>query len=117
MEPTWSLFSGENKVGETQEQTFMRTISKQLHIKLKPNSVCPIYNYSSGDKDMDNFICYAKINKLEQFPNTKNFSYGWFTFKQIQKLHIPEQTRQNITVGQRVIASAIRKGLGQRTIE
>jgi hypothetical protein len=60
---------------------------------------------------------YAIVNKLEKFPDNAKTLFSWFTFKQIQKLHISNQIKQDIIVGQRVIDSAIRKSLGQQTIE
>jgi hypothetical protein len=53
---------------------------------------------------------------METFPSTKKAAFAWFSFKQIQKLRIPDQIKQDIIVGQRVIDSATRKSLGQQTI-
>jgi len=116
-EGVWSLFGGENLKNETSEQSFGRIIYKTLRLKIKPNNIFPVYTYFDTKKDKDNFICYAKLTKLEKFQNTKKFSFSWFTFKQIQKLNLPAQIKQDIIVGQRVIQSSIRKGLGERTIE
>lgn len=116
-EAVWSLFGGDNLKNETSEQSFERIISKILHIKVKPNNIFPVYTYFHSEKNKDHFICYAKVTKLEKFPNTKKSLFSWFTFKQIQKLNLPTQIKQDIIIGQRVIDSAIRKNLGEKTIE
>lgn len=117
-EPLWSLFGGESKASEkSPEETFVRIIYLHLKIKLNPKNVFVVYNYPHESKNKDHFIHYAKINKLEKFKNTKKKLFSWFTFKQIQKLKISEQTKQDIMVSQRVIASSIRKKLGERTID
>ena len=117
-EPLWSLFGGENKTSEkTPEETFGRIIYLHLKFKVNPKNIFAVYSYPHQDKNKDNFIHYAEIKKLEKFKNTKKKIFSWFTFKQIQKLKISEQTKQDIMVSQRVIASSIRKKLGERTID
>ena len=117
IEPIWSMLGGENLKNETSEASFGRIIYKVLRIKIKPNNIFPVYTYFHSEKNIDHFICYAKITKLEKFPNSKKSLFSWFTFKQIQKMNLPAQIKQDIIVGQRVIQSSIRKGLGERTIE
>ena len=112
----WALFEGESLNGETAEETFKRIIYSHLRLELKPKNIYSIYSYFHTVKGKDNYIHYAIIRKLEKFPNTKKTLFSWFTFKQIQKLHIPDQIKQDIIVGQRVIDSAMRKSLGQQTI-
>ncbi|MGA2967613.1 MAG: NUDIX domain-containing protein [Candidatus Levyibacteriota bacterium] len=116
-ETGWSLFEGKSLHKETAAETFRRIIRSQLHLELKPKHIFPIYSYFHADKGKDNFIHYAIVRKLETFPKSKKTEYTWFTFKQIQKMHIPDQIKQDIIVGQRVIDSAMRKSLGQQTIE
>jgi hypothetical protein len=64
----------------------------------------------------DHYISYAKIGRLEKFPETKEAVFAWFNFKQVQKLNLSEQTKHDIMVAQRVIDSATRRSLGQQTI-
>jgi hypothetical protein len=113
----WSLFEGESLNEETADETFKRIIFLHLKIELKPKNIFPIYSYIHATKNKNNFIHYAIVNKLGKFPENNNTLFSWFSFKQIQKLHIPNQIKQDIIVGQRVIDSAIRKSLGQQTIE
>jgi hypothetical protein len=117
LEPTWSLFGGDSAKGETSIDAFKRVIRSTLSLDLKPNAICEIYSYFHEEKKKESFVHYAKVRKLEKFMSSKNVNYGWFTFKEIQKLRIPEKIKQDIIVGQRVIDSAIRKSLGQQTID
>lgn len=113
----WSLFEVECVGKETAVDAFKRIIHSHLHLELKPKNIYPIYSYFHDEKGKTNFLHYAIVRKLETFPSTKKTIFSWFTFKQIQKLHIPNQIKQDIIVGQRVIDSAVRKSLGQQTIE
>ncbi|HUD05282.1 MAG TPA: hypothetical protein VMR59_04840 [Patescibacteria group bacterium] len=115
-ETEWSLFEGECLVKETAGEAFKRIIYSHLHLELKPKSIFPIYSYFHEGKGKNNFLHYAIVRKLEKFPDSKKALFSWFTFKQIQKMHIPDQIKQDIIVGQRVIDSAMRKSLGQQTI-
>ena len=117
LEPTWALFGGDSSGSETAEEAFKRIVHSALRLDLKPKAIFQIYNYFHDGKRKDSYVCYAKIRKLEKFQSNKKITYSWFTFKEIQKLRIPEKVKQDIVVGQRVIDSAIRKSLGQQTIE
>jgi hypothetical protein len=117
LETGWSLFEGEGLKNESAQETFKRVIYLHLHLALKPKNIFPIYSYFHEGKGKNNYIHYAIVRKLETFPNTKKTLFSWFTLKQIQKMHIPDQIKQDIIVGQRVIDSAMRKSLGQQTIE
>jgi hypothetical protein len=109
----WTLFSGASSAKETLQDTFSRIVNKHLNIELKNNLIFPIYDYMQNGKNI--FIVYAHVSKLIKIENAKK-TYGWFTFKQIQKLKISEQAKQDIIIGQRVIDSSIRKVMGLRTI-
>ena len=117
LEPTWSLFGGDGLANETAEETFKRIINSALRLDIKANAIFQIYNYFHEDKKKDNFIYYAKVRKMEKFESNEKVTYSWFTFKEIQKLRIPNKIKQDIIVGQRVIDSAIRRSLGQQTID
>jgi hypothetical protein len=112
----WCLIGGVNLKGETSEQTFLRIIKQLLGLNLKPTAACSIYTYFHEGLKKDHYINYAKVTKLENFPSVKDAVFAWFNFKQIHKLNVSEQTKQDIIVGQRVIDSATRKSLGERTI-
>jgi hypothetical protein len=116
-EPMWFLFGGEGDGDDNGEEAFSRVINDILNIKLKLSAVCPVYKYFHEELKRDNYICYAKIGRLEKFAETKDMVFGWFNFKQVQKLNLAEQTKHDIMVAQRVIDSATRRSLGQQTID
>lgn len=109
----WSMFIVKHNKEESLKDLFLEIINNSLNLNLKSNSIFSVYNYSHQDKNM--FIFYAQINKMQQFIHESK-TYAWFTFKQIQKLSLSEQTKQDIIISQRVINSFIRKKLGLQTI-
>src|SRR4030067_1565215 len=111
---TWSLLGGSNKKKENFEEAFLRIINSHLKLKLKPSFIHPVYDYFNIGKNKKIYIYYANVSKRGKFKGKKKI-FSWFTFRQIQKLPIPEQIRHDIVVGQRVIESSIRKRLGFRT--
>ena len=113
----WSLFEGDCLDKETAGEAFKRIIQTHLNLELKPKNIFPIYSYFHDKKGKNNFLHYAISKKLEKFPESADKAFAWFSLKQIQKLHIPNQIKQDIIVGQRVIDSAVRKSLGQQTID
>lgn len=113
----WSLFEGDCLDKETAEEAFKRIIQTHLNLDIKPKNIFSIYSYFHDKKGKNNFLHYAIVKKLEKFPDSKDKIFAWFSFKQIQKLHISNQIKQDIIVGQRVIDSAVRKSLGQQTID
>jgi ADP-ribose pyrophosphatase YjhB (NUDIX family) len=117
LEPTWALFGGDSVDGETSAEAFKRIINSALRLDLKLTAISDIYSYFHDGKKKDTFVHYAKVRKMEKFSGDKKFTFGWFTFKEIQKLHIAENVKQDIIVGQRVIDSAVRRSLGQQTID
>lgn len=109
----WVLFGAEHDKEETLKEKFLNFINELLNLNLKENAIFPVYDYT--DKGKNVFIFYVHVKKLEKF-NHKSKNFAWFTFKQVQKLGLSDQTKQDIIVSQRVIDSSIRKGLGERTI-
>lgn len=100
---TWSLFGGEIKTTESPQAAFKRIISNTLHIKLKTKSIFDIYEYSDTEIGKNHIILYAELPKLIEFSSQKNTLFTWVQMKQVDKLPIPAQMKQNITVGKRVI--------------
>ena len=112
----WSLFGGEGLDTETPELTFQRIVHANLHLKLAVRSIIQVYDYFHKELGKNHVIVYARIEKLKDF-SKKNSSLAWFTRQQLHKLHLSEQTRQDITVGHRVIDAKERKHLGLHTLE
>jgi ADP-ribose pyrophosphatase YjhB (NUDIX family) len=116
-ESEWTMFSCWVNSNETAEDAFKRLIHDILKLELKEKAISPVYKYFDERIKKDHHITYARITKLEKFPSNSNTIFCWFNFKQIQKLNISPQTKHNLIVAQRVIDSALRKKLGQQTIE
>jgi len=109
----WTLLQGDATSEEDIKESFLKIVDNHLNIKLKLNSIFSVYDYT--DKNKTFYVLYAHIKKLEKFNNEDN-KFSWFTFKQVHKLSMHPQTKQNIIIGQRVIDSSIRKSLGIQTI-
>lgn len=115
--PFWSMFGGIGKSFENPQITFQRIIHKLLDIKLRLSIIEPVYVYFNKDIDKNHYIVYAETVKTKNFSSKNGVIFSWFTFRQILKLQLDEQTRHDITVGIRVIDAKVRKGLGLRTLE
>lgn len=114
--PSWSLFGEKEIKNKTGQEAFRDIFLAKLGIKLKLENINSVYTYSINEKGANYNIYYAKVKRLHKSLNSGKAKFAWFNFKQIQKLNLSEQTRQDILIGQRVINSSIRKGLGQKTI-
>lgn len=114
--PAWSLFGKKVLKNKSGEQTFIDVFFEKLSIKLPVKNINTVYTYSDENKGLKYNIYYAEVKRLHKPSDTSLNEFGWFNFKQIQKLNLTEQTRQDILIGQRVVDSSIRKGLGQKTI-
>lgn len=108
--PHWSLFGGKNRAEETSNQAFLRILSEKLGLSLSHDTCFTVYDYLQKENRTPHFIFYSVVDDLydEDALLTANKT-SWFTFKQITKLAMKPQTRQDITVGQRVINLAIRQ--------
>lgn len=113
--PIWSLIEAVGKSREDPQVTFQRVMKKLLHIKLRPKAIQPVYSYKNIDQDRH--ILYAETKKMKNYSRYNGIEFGWFTFKQVLKLHADEQIKHDIVVAQRVIDSKTRKRLGQHTLE
>jgi len=109
----WTLFGIDNASEENIKDRLLEEINESLNLKIKFDSIYSVYNYVHKEKNV--FIFYAVVNKVHEILSS-DCLYSWFTFKQIQKLPVTEQTKQDLIVGQRVIDSFIRKSMGLRTI-
>lgn len=113
----WTLLGKKSAKDKTGEETFKDLFYEALNLRIKLDNIKIIYFYFSKEFYKDHNIYYAEVKRLHKYPVSENTTFAWFTFKQIQKINVSEQTRQDIIVGQRVINSSIRKSLGQKTIE
>ena len=111
----WTLFAKKTTKDKSCEETFIELFFEVLNLKIKLNKIKIIYSYLSKELNKHN-LYYAEVKSLQKYTASKNTSFAWFTFKQIQKINVSEQTKHDIIVGQRVIESNMRRDLGERTI-
>lgn len=112
----WSLFGGTRLDKEEAEATFQRIIRKLLGVKLNLSAIYPVYSYPSKGIYKNHHIVYAEVKEIQNFSPRRRLVFSWFTFKQILKLPLAEQTKHDITIGQRVIDALARKRLGEKTL-
>lgn len=112
---SWTLFGKTCSSEKTAEKVFKNVVFKLLGVK--PKKVFPIYTYPDEETHETKIVFYIELRKSVNFSNKQLSTFSWFTLKQISRLKLGSQTKQDITVGQRVIESAIRKSLGQQTLE
>lgn len=99
----WLLFGDKSQKNEKPIHTFRRIISEQLKIKIPIKAIYAVYEYSK-EQDKNYHIFYAQIdNKGKKLRARAGFIAEWFTIKQLAKLKLAEQAKQDIIVGQRVI--------------
>lgn len=115
MPPSWLLFGGLYSKNEDPESFFKDVIFKELSIRVK--DVHSIYSYVVEDIHQYHSIVYSNLGRLQKFSPKNNLTFAWFSFKDIPKLKIAEQTKHDIIVGQRVIEAARRKSQGEHTLE
>lgn len=113
----WSMFSIEGKSSVPPGKLFADMMSKVLKINLKPKEVHEIYEYDNKKGDKEYTILYSVVSRTQEFPPKKDTLYSWFSKKQISKLPLDPQTKQDIIVGLRVIDAKLRKSLGEHTLE
>lgn len=111
----YSTLGGESLEGEQAQVTFQRIISKLLNINLKPKNIYPIYDYFSNISNKPNFVFYAEVGNTKKFTNLKT-GLSWFTFGETIKLPFTSQTKQDLVVGQRVIAAKWRDDEAKRDL-
>ena len=73
----------------------------------------PVYDYICKGKKC--VVCYAEVKTLKEYSTSKR-ACKWFTIKEISKLPLAPQTKQDLIVGRRVIDSQVRKDAGEQTI-
>lgn len=111
---SWLLFGGHLEKEEP-EALFKDIIFKFLGIEIRV--VKPVYSYFNDSTNEFQYIVYSQLRKFQSFSSKKGLTFAWFSFKEILKLKITEQTKHDIVIGQRVIEAAIRKRLGLHTFQ
>lgn len=112
---SWFLFGGSYSEKENPERLFKNIIFKLLDLKI--DTVHPVYSYLDSANGKFKYVVYSQLEEFQNFSSKNNLTFGWFTFKEVIKLKISEQTKHDIVVGQRVIEAARRKSLGEHTFQ
>ncbi|HEV2339425.1 MAG TPA: hypothetical protein VGT05_01510 [Patescibacteria group bacterium] len=107
----WFLFCRKYTKNENPEEVFQKIIFDFLGIEAV--SVQPVYSYEN--EHANQCIFYSELEALQNFSSKNGLTFKWFTFKDVEKLKIMEQTKHDIVVGQRVINAASRKRRGEHT--
>lgn len=112
---SWLLFGGLYLQKEEPEALFKNIVLKLLDIEIR--IVHPIYSYLNEDTGEFQYVVYSHLNKFHNFSSKNGLTFTWFSFKEVPKLKITEQTKHDIVVGQRVIEAARRKRRGEHTFQ
>lgn len=112
---SWLLFGGQYLEKEDPKALFENIIFELLDIKIRV--VRSIYSYLNENTGEFQCIVYSKLSKFQNFSSKDGLTFAWFSFKDVLKLKIIEQTKHDIVVGQRVIEAARRKSRGEHTFQ
>ncbi|MBU4099445.1 hypothetical protein KJ980_07395 [Patescibacteria group bacterium] len=115
MSSEWLLFGGVYQEKEDPEELFRNLVLDLLDMEIR--EVLPVYSYLNENSDEFQYIVYSQLGELRNFSSKNGQTFGWFTFKEVLKLKVTEQTKHDIVVGQRVIEAAMRKSLGEHTFQ
>jgi len=100
-----------NKIKREKKEadTFQRIIYSIFGEKPSTSSIHSIYDYIDNDSGAKRFILYTQVRNIKKYVSRKKeYKVSWFNFKEISKLKLTEQTKQDIIVGQRVVLLAAR---------
>ena len=103
-----SLFTGKCQKEDDAPGVLQRIFEETLQVKIPRDKIHPIYDYAHHDHEVDHFICYAEVGDSVMKKLGENKAVKWIPLEKLHKLKITPQTKQDITVGQRVINLAER---------
>lgn len=109
----WVLFEKEYTTDELPETIFKENVFTLLGIRI--DTIYPIYSYHTETTENNRSLYYATIKTLQEFPPKNNYTFRWFSFKEVLKIQATEQTKHDIIVGQRVIEAAGRRERGEHS--
>lgn len=109
----WFLFSESYTERENPETIFKKIIHNMLGIQIE--TVQTVYSYFHEKTNTNQNIVYSELNELQNFPSKNGVTFKWFSFKDVIKLPIAEQTKHDLVVSKRVIDATARKLRGEFT--
>lgn len=105
----WCLFKGEGQSGQNPQETFRKALNEQLSLTVPEKMVHSVYDYLSENKEQ-HFMNYAVVDvPADSIKSKEGQTIGWFNFRQLLRTPIHPQTKQDITVAERVINMKIRE--------
>lgn len=107
----WSLLGGMNKTKETVPLALKRVIQSLLKVKLDHRTFQPIYDYFSKQTGKTHFVSFVPVKKVKDFPGNKQVVFKWFSRKELLKLPLEPQSKQDLIIGMRVIDAQVRDSL------
>lgn len=110
------MLGSQNQGKETSAENFRRLVRELLGLNLPLSTIHSVYNYHHPVLKQEHYVSYAGVRRLVKPPQSKKMVFSWFTLKDIPKLTLSVQTKQDIIVGQRVINSQVRRNAGEQTI-
>jgi len=96
------MFGSKSHNGENPITIFQQCVEKALGITIDTDSIRPIYDYTH-DKFGEHFIFYIEIKDTIPVINSFNKKAEWLSLSKLSKFNMSEQTRHDITIGERVI--------------
>lgn len=99
----WCMFSHLGNVGEDAQRIFTIALSERINVQIEATCIYPVYDYYSESLRKDHYIFYALVPKTNPLFLRANDTVSWFTFKQLTKLPLSDQTKHDIMISERVI--------------
>ena len=112
---SWGLIEGSYIENEETGTSFKKIIQNLLDIKI--TIAYPVYSYINESINKNQHVFYGVLKNLKNVSITNDPSFAWFSLKNITKMHMGEQIKHDIVVGQRVIEAADRKSRGEHTFQ
>mgnify|MGYP001613962723 CR=1 FL=1 len=103
---TLVLFSGTSRKGNTPQAVFQRCVEKALGVTLDAASIHPVYDYIHHRLG-EQFIFYVEIGGSMPGAYPSKNKTDWVSLSKLSKCNMSEQTRHDITIGERVIRSLV----------
>jgi len=106
---SWSLVGGLGQDDESPEKAFQRAAQEVVQLRLAASDIVPVYDYfhTSLDRHQHVYVVYTRSDK--PLAARKGYVIAWFSFKEITKLGLDPQIKQDIIVSQRVINAKVRE--------
>ncbi len=108
----WTMPGGAGIGEEDPQKAFQRIIYQLLGLHLSEKCIYPVYDYFNDTLNTIRYVFYAKVKTMKNLSLPDNGTLSWFSFKQITKLPLSGQAKQDIIVSQRVIQAQARSDSG-----